>query len=88
MNVPQSTQSFQLGVPVIEQTLIQRADAESSIRPNTTKAFTREWTEKPFEFPNFATDVPDVSFVSDTPIPMSTRSIVQNALLVQRHFGK
>lgn len=88
MNVPQSTLGVQINGPIIERTLVERADAESQIRPNTTKAYTREWTEKPFEFPNFGTDVPNVNYMSDTPIPMSTRSTVQNALLIQRHFGK
>jgi hypothetical protein len=85
MNIPQTTEKFQLDTPVIQKTLVERADGESAIRPMTTTAFTRGWTSEPFDFPRLE-NVPNISYASESPIPVSTRMIIQNALLVQRHF--
>jgi hypothetical protein len=85
MNIPQTTEKFQLGTPVIQTTLIERADGESAIRPMTTKAFTRGWTSEAFDFPMLE-NVPNITYASEGVIPMSTRAVVQNALLIQRHF--
>ena len=87
MNIPQTTAPMSLSSPVITSMLTERADAESSIRPATTKAFTKDWVQKPFDFPNLGVDT-DVEWVANATVPQSTRAIVQNAMLIRRHFDK
>lgn len=86
-NVPQTTIEDTVESPVITNTLVERANSESAIRPSTTKMFNKEWVGKPFEFPTLY-EVPDIQFIGKETISQSSRAIVQNALLLRRHFDK
>lgn len=70
---------------VIITSLVERADAESNIRPVDTKSFKKYYSEKSFEFPDQYIHGVNKVWTSD---PQSSRVLIQNTLLVERHFNK
>lgn len=61
-------------------------EEHSKLIPLSTKTFNKEWQEKPFDFPN-------LYLTQEVPLwkrqdPVSTRVVIQNQLLMQRHFNK
>lgn len=60
-------------------------EADDSLRPQTTIAFNKHWTEFMFDFPNTYIQNKPPMF-SEEPIPSSTRADVKNGLFNQRYF--
>lgn len=64
----------------------KRIDVESeNLRPVDTKMFRKYYTENQFDFPSLHVNGRNPVWVQD---PRSSRSDVQNQLLIQRHFDK
>jgi len=64
----------------------ERIDVESEyLRPSDTKMFRKYYTEEPFDFPSLYVKSVNPVWVTD---PKSSRALVQNQLLLQRHFDK
>lgn len=55
------------------------------LRPVDTKMFRKYYTEEPFDFPSLYVKSVNPVWVTD---PKSTRAIIQNQLLLQRHYDK
>lgn len=66
-------------------TLVERVDIESDIRPVDTKSFRKYFDDFPFDFPNQHI-VGENRVMSQDPV--NSRVVLQNALLIRRHFDK
>lgn len=70
---------------VFTSPLTERVDIESAIRPVTTTTFGKYYQEHPYDFPNLHVDGKNSVWSQD---PINTRVVVQNSLLIRRHFDK
>ena len=59
--------------------------ADDALRPSTTIAFKKHWTDYMFDFPNtYISKAPQM--FSEEPVPSSTRANIKNELFKQRYF--
>jgi hypothetical protein len=65
--------------------LADKTDVESSLREQTTSAWKKGWSEKPYDFPNTYVNLP-LRVIGWNPI--STWSDLQNERFDQRYNGK
>lgn len=59
--------------------------ADDALRPMTTIAFKKHWTDYMFDFPNSYLTTPPPMF-SEESVPSSTRADIKNELFKQRYF--
>lgn len=58
---------------------------DDSLRPQSTFGYTKEYSMKPFDFPELYIDAPIAVMNRD---PVSTRASLQNVMFAQRYFNK